>query len=68
MQRKEEIVKYDGRYVPKNGFRTFVYSLNEQKLVNSWEEYEEHMLSGIWFSDKKSAEEFGKNKPKKKEG
>lgn len=46
-----EIVLYDGRNVPKQGFRVFIYSFdNQTKLVESWEEYQENLASGIWFS------------------
>lgn len=45
----EECVSYDGRKVPRWGFRAFIYGSNGQtRLVNSWEEYEEHIKSGIW--------------------
>ncbi len=46
-------VLYDGRVVPEKGFRAFIYSANNQKkLVNSWQEYQAHILSGCWFSHK----------------
>ena len=43
-------VMYLGRMIPKKGFRAFVYGFNDKtKLVNSWEEFEESIHSGIWF-------------------
>jgi len=48
-----EWVSYCGRQVPKENFRVFVYSLNdEQKVVNSWDEYQEAISSGVWFPTK----------------
>jgi hypothetical protein len=50
---KGEIVIYNGRPIPKEGFRTFVYGPNDaQRLVESWEEYEANIASGVWFSSK----------------
>lgn len=46
-----QCVVYEGRNVPKDGFRAFIYSINGKKLVNSWDEYLEHMSSGIWVSN-----------------
>lgn len=48
-----EHVIYLGRTIPKEGFRAFIYSYNdEQKLVNSWDEYEKNIATGVWFSTK----------------
>jgi len=42
---------YLGRIVQKKNFRAFVYgSNNEKKVVNSWDEFEAAMQSGIWFA------------------
>jgi hypothetical protein len=50
--------------VPKDGFRAFVYSKNgEQKLVNSYAEFEQSVSSGIWLPQKPATEVA---KPKKK--
>lgn len=47
---KGEIVQYDGRAVPKEGFRVFIYGFdNQTKLVESWEEYQKCISSGLWF-------------------
>jgi len=47
---------YLGRIVSKENFRTFVYSpYGSKKLVESWDEFEKEMASGLWFSTKKDA-------------
>jgi hypothetical protein len=44
-------VQYNGRSIAKEGFRAFIYGANDaKKLVNSWDEFEAHMASGIWFA------------------
>lgn len=51
-----DMILYDGRVVPKEGFRAFVYGPdNAQKLANSWIEYESLISSGLWFSTKEKA-------------
>jgi hypothetical protein len=48
-----EHVIYQGRTIPKDGFRAFIYGFGGvQKLVESWEEYEKNISSGSWFSTK----------------
>lgn len=51
---------YLGRMVPKENFRAFIYAPNgDQKLVESWDEFEEHMQTGLWFATRQdSIEEF----------
>lgn len=50
-----EMVLYNGMKVPRESFRAFIYDINnEPKLVNSWDEYVEHMASGIWYTNKKT--------------
>lgn len=52
-----ESVVYLGRIVPKQGFRTFVYSRSgEKRLVESWDEFSRAMSSGIWMAQPNSAE------------
>lgn len=47
---------YLGQIVDKQFFRTFVYSMDgSKKLVESWDEYERHMESGLWFSTQEDA-------------
>ncbi len=51
-----EGVQYKGRTVSKDGFRVFVYGTQGQKkLVNSWDEFERHMASGLWFPSQDEA-------------
>lgn len=48
-----EHVLYDGRIIPKAGFRAYIYSYDAvEKLVNSWQEYESNIATGVWFSHK----------------
>jgi len=62
-----ETVIYCGRVIAKEGFRAFVYGIdNKQKLVESWKEFESVISSGIWFATKELA--ALKDKPKKKGG
>ena len=47
---------YLGQIVDKKYFRTFVYSMDgSKKLVESWDEYERHMESSLWFSTQEDA-------------
>lgn len=47
----DDLITYLGRQVSKEGFRAFVYGLeNRRRLVNSWEDFEAHLASGIWFA------------------
>jgi hypothetical protein len=60
---------YLGRIVDKKYFRTFIYGANgEKKLVNSWDEFEAAMESGIWFAARKDvvSKPIAKRKPKTK--
>lgn len=49
---EEKQVFYNGKWVDERFFRAFVYNKNEQKLANSYDEYEKLISSGIWFSSK----------------
>lgn len=52
---QDEMVIYNGKAFPKKGFRVFVYGKDgSQKLVNSWEQFEEAIQSGAWFSRKEN--------------
>ncbi len=53
-------VFYAGRWVDKEFFRAFVYSSTEQKLANSYKEYEDLMATGLWFDSKTQALEAKK--------
>lgn len=47
---KGESVVYDGREVPTEGFRVFIYGANQtKKLANSWSEFKRLVGSGLWF-------------------
>lgn len=57
---KKEVQKdqflYLDRWVDKKYFRAFVYDLKgNQKLANSYNEYEDLITSGIWFDTKPNA-------------
>lgn len=42
---------YLGRIVPKHNFRAYIYGSNgRKKLVESWDEFESCMQSGLWFA------------------
>lgn len=66
-----DFVVYEGRKVPRAHFRAFVYGTdNKQKLVNSYEEFEAAMATGIWFATKEEANGLlvkFEDKPKKKQ-
>ncbi len=49
---KSEKVSYQGRMVPKEHFRVFVYNANGQKLANSYEEFLSLLASKEWFEKK----------------
>ena len=47
---------YLGKIVDKNHFRVFVYAVDgSQKLVESWDDFEHCMESGLWFATKEDA-------------
>ena len=49
---------YLGRLVSKENFRAFIYAPNGvKKLVNSWDEFEKEMASGLWFATIDEAQE-----------
>ena len=59
---------YNGRLVSKEHFRAFIYAPNgSQKLVESWDEFEKHMQTGLWFAQKDEACEgaISKESPKR---
>lgn len=44
--------EYLGRFVSKENFRVFIYAASgEKKLVESWDDYQAHMSSGVWFAE-----------------
>ena len=55
--------QYLGKWVNKENFRAFVYNLKgEQKLADSYKEFESLTNSGIWFSSKPDASPKRKHK------
>jgi hypothetical protein len=49
----KDCVYYNGRMVPREGFRAFVYCTDGKvKVTNSWIEYEAHISTGVWFPSK----------------
>lgn len=47
---------YLGRVIPTKNFRAFIYSANgDQKLVNTWREFESHISTGLWFDTQENA-------------
>ena len=56
-------VCYNGRWVDKEFFRAFVYSTTEQKLAESYKQYEDLISSGLWFDSKDKAIEAQKVVP-----
>ena len=60
----EDQFEYLGRWANKAHFRAFVYNeKGEQKLANSYNEFELLTSSGIWFASKQIASQ-GKRKHK----
>jgi len=55
-QQKDSAVSqfyYQGRWVSKNNFRAFIYGKeDQQKLVNSYDEFIKEIESGEWFASK----------------
>lgn len=58
-----DYVTYLGRTVLRENFRTYVYGQDSQKkLVNSWNQFQEAIGSGLWHAEKQLP-----LKPRKKE-
>lgn len=56
---------YQGRLVSKENFRAFIYAPGgHQRLVESWDEFEASMQSGLWFATREEVAEASKPKPK----
>ena len=55
--------QYLGKWVDKENFRAFLYNeKGEQKLANSYKEYESLTASGLWFASKPNASKNRKQK------
>lgn len=53
---------YLGRIVDKKHFRVFIYSSDGQKkLVSSWDDFENHMQTGLWFASEYEEKKEVKN-------
>ena len=48
-------VLYMDRWVDKAHFRAFVYNTKEQRIANSYNEYENLLASGLWFNTQADA-------------
>ena len=60
---REDQEFYLGRWVDRKNFRAFVYNeKNEEKLADSYQEFEDLISSGLWFSSKDNIPRKGKNK------
>jgi hypothetical protein len=57
-------VQYLNRWVDKRYFRVFVYQKDCQKLVESYDEYQQEIKSGLWFNTKEEAMKPKKRKEK----
>lgn len=59
-------VLYNGRMVPKEGFRAYVFSFDGQKkIADSFEEFEELISSGVWFTHADKVPEIKKQKKRR---
>lgn len=58
-------VLYNGIWVDRKYFRTFVYSIDDRKLAESYKEYEDLVSTGLWFNDPPVAEAPVKSKARK---
>lgn len=55
--------QYLGRWVDKENFRAFLYNhKGEQKLADSYKDYESMTASGLWFASKPDASKVRKQK------
>lgn len=63
-RKSSDQVEYQGRWVPKEHFRVFVYNKSGERLVNSYEEYQEALASGLWFSTQDNVPSFKLKKVK----
>ena len=47
--------EYLGRWVDKHNFRAFVYSKDEEKLAETYQQYTDLLASGLWFATREQA-------------
>ncbi len=50
--KKANQVFYNDRWVDKDHFTAFVYNATEQRLAQSYKEYETLIATGLWFDTK----------------
>ena len=60
----ENQVMYLGRWVNKNTFRAFVYSETEEKLANSYDDFEKLIATGVWYPERPKVSSEKMRKPK----
>ena len=58
-------VMYLGRWIDREHFRAFVYKAGEQKLAESYSEFESLIGSGTWFDSIESIPKIGIEKTRK---
>lgn len=51
MDKPDNQVLYNGRWIPKAHFRAFVYNSTERRLAKSYDEYSTMISSGAWFAE-----------------
>ncbi len=57
-------VTYLGRTICCDDFRTWIYGKNDtKKLVNSWNEYQDHINSGDWYASIEDLEKESTSEP-----
>jgi hypothetical protein len=59
---------YKNKVVSKENFRVYIYGKDgARKLVNSWDEYFNHISSGLWLDERlEKKDEIVIDKPKRK--
>ncbi len=51
MDKPDNQVLYNGRWIPKAHFRAFVYNKDGQRVAESYDEYAAMISSGTWFAE-----------------
>lgn len=51
MDKPDNQVLYNGRWISKAHFRAFVYSSTERRMAESYDEYSKMISSGAWFAE-----------------
>ena len=67
-QQDDEQVFYNNKWIEKKYFRAFVYNAkNEEKLANSYDEYQKLLATKEWFSTKEEVHKAKEEKVKNEE-